>query len=255
MFDWLRRGRIKVQAHTANAVAHELFFLRKASRAMPQWWLDLPRYHDLHPTEQSRNMRGCSGITDLHRHGFVLVSWCDIWIERTQPSRVSYDAPADRETQVRVELADQSVTHYHPPEQYGDFVDPAQWQQCKIISPWYVEHKPGLKWTWIQPTWSLNEFMGDVVILPGIVDFSEQHATHVNMMIRRSPGSFMIPANTPLVHLIPMTDRGVDLTCHYRSDRLGFLAERINSFTFQNTQNKRKNLLRNLAREPRCPFH
>ena len=257
MFSWFRKRRvIPVQAHTYNVAAHELFFPRRASQLMPQWWSDLPQYRDLHPTREGHNLRGCHGLLELHRHSFVLPSWADIYIERTQQSRLDYGSNNPQQPiEITIELADRSTIETHPAEQYGAFIQADQWQHVKILSPWYFEHQEPLRWAWTQPTWALNQFMGDIIILPGIMDFNQQHHTHVNLLIRRAPGSLLIPAGTPLIQLTPMTDRVVQFNPIYKSPRMDLLATRSRPFAFQHVHSRRLSFLRKLQQEKKCPFH
>ena len=253
MFDWLRRrDAIRVDAHTPNINAKELFFIRKASRMMPQWWSDLPRYRDLHP--MIHNMRGCTGLLDYYRHSYVLLSWCDIFVDRTLQSTKTYDKEPVADFKIEIITAVGEPVVHHLPHQYGGFIKQNEWHHVKIPSPWYIEHQQPLKWVWSQPSWSLNEFMSDIIILPGIMDFSQQPETNINMLIRKAPGSFVIPANTPLVHMIPMTDRDIDLQCHGPNPRLDVLTQR-GPFTFRNRMRARLKIKKDLDKDGSCPFH
>ena len=51
-------------------------------------------------------------------------------------------------------------------------------------------------------------------VLPGVTEFKYQHATHINMMFPRKPQevtTVLIPFGTPLVQMVPVTEREIDI--------------------------------------------
>ena len=244
MFKWLKSlKKIKVQAICGFPHAVEYFPIRKSSTMMPQWWQDLPAYDQLPPL--TTNMRRCRGLVDLYGSSFVMPLWTDLYIDvgaQLDPQKKITVIAADGRTQVTQHFTYQS----------GDLYSDRDWIHIKISSPWVIESQ--LKFAWMEPTYSINHLTDHIQILPGVMDFAQQPWTHINLLVRNQPGNLVIPANTPLAHLIPLTERTVEIQC--RADPAAYQAwlDRTHEFVFQDKISKRHRIKKDLT-QPRCPFN
>jgi hypothetical protein len=80
----------------------------------------------------------------------------------------------------------------------------------KLIAPWALESKSDCNWTFIEPFWNKAE---NYSIPPGIIDFKYQHNIHVNVFLNKDT-RYSWNAGKPMAHLIPLTEKAVDVRCH-----------------------------------------
>ena len=266
MFDWIRgRKKISVMAYTAKPTAVDLFPIEKAARSIPDWWKQLPN-HDRYDTEA--NMKGCAGFLEYYQHGFMIRSWIDIRFsqEHTYDQGPAPDLtvsgppwPTDISVPSGLKFSafakDQTELHTHSLQQSRGFINESQWWHVKIISPWNIETTESLKWYWGQPTWNLSDQMKDIIVLPGVMDFSYTHATHINLLVRIDKGTVVIPAGMPLVHLVPLTDRPVDLRCEFDPAQDARLRAASVPFAMHKSWKVKQKIMQDQAKASRCPFN
>ena len=66
---------------------------------------------------------------------------------------------------------------------------------------------------WQQPSYNLIKHFHKLHILPGVVNYKYQSGTNINLMM--APNTRIeLEAGTPLAHLIPMTEKNVQVKCH-----------------------------------------
>lgn len=259
MLAWLKsKKKVTVEAICELPHAIQYFPIRKASTMMPDWWKKLPRYSEL--PEYYNNMKKCRGLLDLYTNGFVIPLWTDIAVEIIETkTSIQYDIhdPLPKShnlPEIRVHSADsQTKFEQHDIEQSAGMYDPTQWIPVKIISPWIIESD--LKFAWMEPTYGLGQALDYVRILPGVIDFSLQPWTNINMLIKRQPGIFMLPANLPLVHLVPLTESQVEIRCIDDKDRVQRKRETTQPWTFRDAVSKRTCISKDLDRSHQCPYH
>lgn len=146
-------------------------------------------------------IRKCDGVTDLYSNGFMLPAWDSFKIEVLN----------DQEHVIQ-STANHVIGETHGRWQVGNDIYKG-YAHVKVISPWFVKEKEGVKFTWNQPTWNKTENLTDCTILSAVVDFKYQFLTHVNMFIKT--GAIVgWDAGDPLVHLIPMSERRVKIKTH-----------------------------------------
>jgi hypothetical protein len=154
-------------------------------------------------------MRTCAGFLDLYGAGIVIPLWSDLQITVRQDGSYSWIF-ADRTS---------SITD-HPTVMMGDIKERTRCSHAKILSPWAFSCKEDIKWHYTQPLW--NQDMGnDFAIVPGVIDFKYQHTTSTNIFLRvpkiGEKGIFL-KRNTPLAHLVPMSDRPLKIYNHMVSE-------------------------------------
>ena len=92
-------------------------------------------------------------------------------------------------------------------------------------------------------------------VFPGTVDYKYQENTNINIGFKKTieKAQFMIPANQPLYHLIPLTEKSVKMTTHLitpqEADKLFAGSSRM---TFLGKYNHNKNIAK---KKGKCPFH
>jgi len=202
-----------VDAFTYDGVLHNSYPIVKSSQYMPEWWKKLPvSMHDdtqPHALIKFATMKRCNGFTDFYANSFTLPLWSDVSIELQL---------IEGHKVWRYKFADESSTiDTHDDRQFTNFVDHRLYQQFKFVSKWRLKEKTGVKFLMAHPTWNMSELNFKFQILPGVIDFKNQHALHINSMWKyptEGLDSTLLEADTPLAHIIPLTDKAISIRTH-----------------------------------------
>jgi hypothetical protein len=254
MLFFFKNKKIVLDCYTASNHAYDLFKIEPAKKFVPTWWKSLPAtYKDDNCLGELPTMKTCPGFNSNFRHGFIMPLWADAHLAIRQ---VGYEQwiiagqSADASTQI--------VSH--SPNQWGDFIDNSKYMHLKINSPWIFKCNEDIDWMWNQPTWN-NKAFDEYSILPGIVDFKYQSSTNINIITKKldnnnQPNLVKISAGQPMVHLIPITDRKVEIRNHFISQaewqQLSMQNAHISNV---NNYTKIKNIRKKLETESKCPFN
>jgi hypothetical protein len=194
---------INIDAYTYEPAAHKYFQLQQANKYIPDWFKKVPTsfmapiVDDMHIERPT--MKQCVGLTDLYNKGFMIPLWSDVVIETNEIScRYAY---ADGESKL-----DQ-----HAPQQMGQLTYGNI--HGKLLNPWKLKTDSDVDFLWSQPSYNLHEHFRKFHVLPGIVNYKHQHATHINIMMQPNT-RIELEAGTPLAHIIPLTDEKVTITHH-----------------------------------------
>jgi hypothetical protein len=236
-----KRDTITLDCFTCDAAAYEMTPPVKASKTLPRWWKDLPSpgIGDAfsNPTENN-NMRRCYGFVELFKTGLILENWGDIHINVAKTG-YRYQAMGAQPGE-------------HDSKQYaGAFTG---YHHIKLVSPWAFREKTGTHFYYSAAEWFLEKY--PFKILPGIIDHKINRVTNVNIMlpIREDPYDIYIPAGQPLVHIIPVTDKKLDIRVHL-VDAAEMAKLTIKSVSFKGFRETLRLAKKNEARAGKCPFH
>jgi len=248
---WFKPVEITVDCFTDNPMLYNNYMIDKASKFFPEEIKQMPNYVQL---KQNHNpiselmqdmptIRRCVGVKDLFSHGYILPAWSDIKIEVTEQGNLFY---TDSVSGVSGNLTLQQ----HDRIQYGSGIYKDR-VHIKLLCPWYLTEKTGVKFTWNMCDWHRTDTADDIRILSGILDFKYQHQLNVNAFVRK--GS-MIEYNTgdPLVHMIPITDKKVNLKYHLIDEQEYHRLTR-NTMIETSYSNHRKLKAYDVT-EKKCPF-
>ena len=203
MFWFCKRKKVVVDAFTPHESVKNEYPIDVASKFLPQWWKDAqPSYlvDDLapHPT-----IKSCPGIIDLYSKGFMIPLWTDVVIE-VQPEIFRWQAADER-----------AVLSSHTPEQWNMFVDSHQFAHLKLSNTWSIRTKENINWVFMAPYWNQNP--ADIYSTPpGIVNsYYTYMPLNIQLMIsRKALGMFNLHAGDPIAHVIPMTDKDIQIKTH-----------------------------------------
>lgn len=203
MFHFFHRTpTITLDAFTCMPTVYQLTPLVKASQSMPSWFKTLPPPGLGSATEdpgKRTNMRRCYGFTELFRKSFVLEHWTDVHIEADKNTWVARSKAGDPPGFHNTSQHNHSFSKYH---------------LLKLESPWFLVEKTGLPFMFIDAVWHHEDY--EFQVLPGMEEYCVQHSTNTFIKIPKKPKKYnmMIPIGLPLAHIVPMTDKLVDLKCH-----------------------------------------
>lgn len=199
-----RTPTIVLDCFVADPMTYSSTPIVKASKTLPEWWKKLPvpkikfdyNNPDMYPNND-KNMRNCYGFIELFKKGAVLENWCDINI-RTTPDTYNYFYSGG------------SAPDNHPTSQFsGGFTD---YHHIKLMSPWVLSEKTGVQFLFIGAEWNLDKY--DIKVLPGVVDYRMNVVTHINMMLPRKNTEIYFKIGQPLVHIIPLSDKKLQIRNH-----------------------------------------
>lgn len=234
---------IQVDAFIYNPGILKLFPIKKAKEFTPEWWKKIPpgviRKEGQEGVLVERStIKRCPGFHELYTKGFMIPLWTDIAVETyTNGACKAMNASEQSGNYV-------GKPEFHNPEQYGnafsDFI------QLKLSSPWFIKEKTGVKFLVNQPTWNLTNMGRNVQVFPGVLDFKYQHSSNINIMFPKIDNRFMLEAGTPMAHLVPISDKDINLNIHELTEeeakKLYMMVHY--SFSFVNTYKKIKSLVK-----------
>lgn len=184
--------------------------IAKSSTFIPEWWKRLPKTKSFKTQYgvdlKKPTMRGCLGFIDLYRHGVVMPLWSDLSF-RVHNNQYSYQF-AHRSGEII----------QHQEDQYtGGFPNKVHF---KLISPWRLEEKTGVKFVFTSCIWSNLDLMTKLNLMTGIVEFKTNSTCHVNgfASLENQPYQYDLLAGMPLVQIIPMSDAEVIPHIHILTD-------------------------------------
>lgn len=253
MFDiFIKRKKIIVDCFTTNIDAHDTFPIMPASKFFPNWWKRLPNAFPIETEAgvqiENRTMKSCSGLINHYKNGFILPLWSDLVVQ-TQADGLgnSYSFQyADGHSNIGV----------HPLDQMGKEFESLV--HVKLTSPWRIREKSGINFIYMEPTWSQP---ADLLIMstpPGTIEYKYQHTSSVNMFLEKGR-RYNFTAGRPMAHLIPLTEKEVEIKCHlvspleYDNDIRRVMHHGFPFFTdaYMQVKKRKKELEKDKAQ---CPF-
>jgi len=197
------RKKITVDAFTVNVNAFDLFPIDTANKFLPNWWKKVPAnfFSELQSgvSLKRTTIKSCVGFTNLYQEGFIMPLWSDL-IVQTQGTNYIYQF-ADTVSNIA----------FHGIEQIGS--EFSNHVHIKIISPWKIREKSGIKFLYTDPVWTEPSDMFTQVTPPGLIEYKYQHTTHINMFLQKGR-RYEWSAGRPMAHLIPLTDKRIEIKTH-----------------------------------------
>lgn len=207
MFSFFHRTpTITLDAFTAMPTVHQLTPIVKASQAFPDWFKRLPGPglgNANQSSAETTNMRRCFGFTELFKKSFVMENWTDVHFE------------FEKDTWKALSKAGDPPTFHHQHQHNFSF---SKYHLIKLHSPWFLNEKTGLRFTWMGASWHHEDC--EFEIMPGVEEYQIQHSTNTFIKFPKKSKKYktLLPIGLPLVHIIPMTDKHVDIKCHLISE-------------------------------------
>jgi len=188
-----------------------------ALRFYPKWMKNLPsEKFNLEEFRWNQNVKSCAGIIGTFQSGFIIPLWSDLAISTTENSwKYHY---SDERSSLSIHKNEQATGFF---EDHYIF---------KLHSPWMLKTSRDLKILVCQPFYSTNEKLS--YFTPYAINQTTNKILSTNIFIfcKKEKNSFMIKHNTPILHLIPLTEKKVKIKTEILND-LEF--QKINSV--QNT--------------------
>lgn len=212
MFDFIiKKKKIVVDCFTSNPAIFEYFPITPANKNFPNWWKQMeasfPLVSQSGIEHQAGTLKRCDGLLSLYNKGFHIRMWSDLIIETNNKGLFRYQYSSDENNPI--------VTHSK--RQLGPSLDKCI--HLKILSPWMMEEKTGVNFLFSGSPWNYVDKQFDLNIIPGVVQFKHQSSTHINLFMPVGDRRLELTAGDPLVHIIPLSEKEVELKQHLITDK------------------------------------
>jgi hypothetical protein len=216
MFIFSRRKKLTVDFVTNDYKAYEYFSIDKSNKFIPQWWKDIPQQYmdDNFKVKGTRlnTLKRCPGFMDVFRYSYTMPLWtsCEI-IVNDKINEEGYSTAC----------ADGTLIDSHPSYQAGSFLSSNSFIHFKFHTPWngYSSKSRDLLWNWSPAVWNNPILLNKLFIPTAFRNFRGGTSTNIHTFMDSSNNDVLyIEAGTPMIHMIPMTDKNVEVKCHFDPD-------------------------------------
>lgn len=196
MFFFIRKPKIILYCFTDSEKIKHNSPIQNAATLIPDWFKCMPSEYmesDFIPTS---TIKKCPAFVKNATTGFIMPMWVDLAL-KVENGVYTW----------------QSAHHawgadIHKSDQWNHFKNPNEFGHLKLNSPWWFKTKEDISFVWQQPY--LHKLNSNIEIVQGIDSYSNFHGTSVNCFLNlQSNYKMLIRQNTPLVHLIPLTEKKV----------------------------------------------
>jgi hypothetical protein len=180
-----------------------------AAKALPQWLHNAKDHYKNHSDKKSTHLARCPGIMDFLTTGFVVTTWHDTFIttSETYPDSFKSEVPEG----IPFPGGSDMIINAHGFEGIREFIPRSQ-RQSKILmkmnTPWHVKAPEGIKLLMLPISYPDEDILEGT---SGILDPRLNPQINVHIWWNLIQGKHELPANTPIAHIIPLTDQPVEL--------------------------------------------
>lgn len=233
-----KRKKVVLDCFTYDKNLYDYYQIDKASNFYPNWFKNLEKDYQDNLVRPS-TIKRCVGILDTYKTGFIFPMWSDLIIKIQDGSYQWLFAH------------NKSIADVSDHRQWNSYINPQEYGHLKINSIWRIKSKQDIKFYFTHPYWNHNP-INSYSIVSGMLNFKYQFNTSINMFIDlKENRTIEIKQGTPLIHLMPLTEKEIVLKHHiisyeeYHNDSL--------NFTFNNAYQKQKKMMDD--KEKKCPFN
>lgn len=212
-----------------------------ATKYYPEWWKKLPTPEfDFNNMVIKPNMKSCIGFTELYQNSAVLPLWSDLAIKWDLQKEIWFYQFADKNTRGdshgRLQRDGFKMDHFN----------------FKINSPWKFFSDKDVYFNISQLYYNFPQ-KTYFDILPGVVEYYYQNRTNINIFLRPDINQIIIPHNTPLFLIRPLSERKLEIKMEVLNENDYYkLDSKKRPFSFMKAYINTKNNIKN--QEKKCPF-
>lgn len=236
---------LKLTFYTFRPDVYEYYKIQPSNKFMPKWLKSIMKMPDWRIADykrgdaQTRTMRSCYGFMNIMKVGYMIPLWTDLKVEVEPEGETGYEYVFGDNT---------TRAEEHHQNQRGDFMPKEKFAHMKITSPWIAECNEPIQFYFAPNIW-VQEDPTSVLFPEGVVDYYYQNATNINMMFVRKNhiNTVDFTAGTPMVQVIPLTDRPIDMELKLvTKEKFDIILNKNYNVKFTGSPIERKR---------RCPFH
>jgi hypothetical protein len=251
---FFKKTKVVLDCFTYDPIIAKTAPLLPALKFYPQWLRKIPserieerRLPDSNEVHSlpSGTLKGCPGVIDYFKTGVMAPLWTDASIAIHPDGRYTF-ASADNPFKLES----------HWPGQWDGFHG---YQHIKIVFPWHIEESTGVKFLLQKPMWTSNDnpvLINKFVSAGGVIDFKSQHCLHLHVFaeLPQIRQEFILELGTPLIHLIPLTEKEIDIRNHIidEAEWIKRTQTSTGAKTFMKQSLKRDLMIKSV--EEGCPF-
>lgn len=172
-----------------------------ASRMIPDWYRKQP---GVIKSDESMNagmvnatVKKCMPVFDLLTAGYLIVAPCDIYVDATDPEKLSYSVP------LTMKQFQSDIFASHAPEQYDEYpIDTSRYHKTllRIMPFWSIATPPGYSTMFMQP---FHREDSQLFAMSAIVDTDKFISEgHLSFLVKKNFKG-IISQGTPLAQIIP----------------------------------------------------
>lgn len=235
--------KIILDCYTDKTFVKEYADIDNSNKFLPEWWKELkPTVESDYKGLEMPTMKTCDGFVSQYKAGVIMPLWSDFAMQVSAEGTFGYSWVFSDEA---------SSAEEHPGKQRGLYLPEPRYQHIKLIAPWVIVCKEDVNWQLLGATWNFNR-PEEFVIPPGIVNFKYQFGANINMFVKKEKEQRIVRLDhgQPLIQLIPLSDRPVELRTHLIStEKFIQMSGLKTNIKFSGTYRRVKELLKG-----RCPF-
>lgn len=197
MFWFSRKAKVVLECFTYQKHIHDLYPIIESSKAIPDWFSNMKGNYLGDDFVPASTVKKCPAVAKNIMAGFIMPLWSDLALFHDSVNK-----------QCKWQFSDNGGLGSHSAIQWDAWKDPKNVMHLKLDSPWRFRTKQELKFLWQAPYFHKTNSVLEVV--QGIDSYHCLHSTNINCFVDITKDyTTLIRANTPLVHLIPMTEKEV----------------------------------------------
>ena len=210
-FDRVKPERVKLRALTSVPRLAEVLPVVRLSKALPNWWRNLPATFEVNPPpnpdprmpplpQTQMSAKHCYAMQEVFKSGLGIPLWADHLISVSPDGRAHAIAPGKA-----------MPGEQHPPAQFTGMLSSSS-VHFKFNSPWWLVADRPMHFWMCHPFYHQRDPFR-FHVMPGAVEYHNQHSTNVNVILPRPAKNTDIEfaAGEMIAYLIPMEDVRVDL--------------------------------------------
>lgn len=241
LFKFLKR-KIVLDCFTDQEYLLRTAPIEHANKLFPEWWKILPNTRQLSGVlGDVSTMKKCVGFKSYYTQAVALPLWSDLIVQVNRDRTYQWQY-SDMSSEIEVHDTTVQSTGFLP--DYG---------HIKLVSPWYCGTKDSIDWVWTHPAYNFKD-SNDIVSLPAVVNYQIPNGTSINLMVNlREPKQILIPQGQPMVLMLPMSDRKVEIKRHLVSPQE--MRRMQNLHTVISFTDKYQKMKSRVEQFKNCPFH
>jgi len=232
MFNIIKRP-VELHFYTNDPLVYEYFQIDRGVKWFPDWIKNIdPALNEPNFSQYKKTIKKCPGVLELYKNSFILPLWTELGINIKNKS-------------VHISVSDNSTRiDSHADFQRGTFLPQAENIHLKIVSPWRTETKSSVQFLISACSFSSETLISQFHIPNAIRSYNISAGNNIHAFISNHDQDISIEAGTPLVHIFPLTDKKVNLQCHFDPEKFHYLeALQPNRFSFSGSYFAKKKLI------------
>lgn len=193
----------KIKFYPFNELTAEFAEAPKpGARFVPDWYKAQPGSKDdewgIPQGFATSTVKRCMPIFDAMTAGYIITSPCDIFLDATDPEKLTWSLPLD------LKKWEKDMFSFHSPEQYQNYpIDPSEYhkQLLRIMPFWAVGTDSGYSTLFMNPHHADNS---PLWAFSGLVDTDKFISDgHLSFLVKKGFKG-VIKQGTPLIQLFPV---------------------------------------------------